>query len=108
MLNYEIALDDPKTFTAPVTLRVPLTTSPGFQVLPYECHEGNQALAQHPQRRTRRRQGGGRGAGEGPAAAKIDVARWRGPGRAGSIASASRYRAASSRFRCSHQRLMTV
>ena len=44
MLNYEIALDDPKTFTAPVELRVPLTTSPGFQVLPYECHEGNKAL----------------------------------------------------------------
>jgi hypothetical protein len=44
MLNYEIAIDDPKTFTQPVKLRVPLTTSPGFQVLPYECHEGNNAL----------------------------------------------------------------
>jgi hypothetical protein len=44
MLIADVSIDDPKTFTRPVTLRLPLTTSPGFQVLPYECHEGNRAL----------------------------------------------------------------
>jgi hypothetical protein len=44
MLNYEAAIDDPKTFTRPFKLLLPLTTQPGYQVLPYECHEGNHAL----------------------------------------------------------------
>jgi hypothetical protein len=44
MLNYEVSITDPKTFTKPVKLFLPLTTQPGYQVLPYECHEGNHAL----------------------------------------------------------------
>ncbi len=44
VLNYEVSIDDPKTFTKPVKLLLPLTTQPGYQVLPYECHEGNHAL----------------------------------------------------------------
>ena len=44
MLNYEATIDDPKTFTRPWKLLLPLTTQPGYQVLPYECHEGNLAL----------------------------------------------------------------
>ncbi len=44
VLNYDVSIDDPKTFTRPVRLRLPLTTQPGYQVLPYECHEGNHAL----------------------------------------------------------------
>jgi hypothetical protein len=44
VLNYEAAIDDPKTFTRPFKLLLPLTTQPGYQVLPYECHEGNLAL----------------------------------------------------------------
>ena len=44
VLNYEVAIDDPKTFSKPVKLLLPLTTQPGYQVLPYECHEGNHAL----------------------------------------------------------------
>jgi hypothetical protein len=43
-LNYEATIDDPKTFTRPWKLLLPLTTQPGYQVLPYECHEGNLAL----------------------------------------------------------------
>jgi hypothetical protein len=43
-LNYEVSITDPKTFTKPVKLLLPLTTQPGYQVLPYECHEGNHAL----------------------------------------------------------------
>jgi hypothetical protein len=44
VLNYEATIDDPKTFTRPWKLVLPLTTQPGYQVLPYECHEGNLAL----------------------------------------------------------------
>jgi hypothetical protein len=44
ILSYEIAIEDPNTFTRPFTLRLPLTTQPGYRVLPYECHEGNLAL----------------------------------------------------------------
>jgi hypothetical protein len=43
-LNYEATIEDPKTFTRPWKLLLPLTTQPGYQVLPYECHEGNLAL----------------------------------------------------------------
>jgi hypothetical protein len=44
VLNYEVSITDPKTFTKPVRLLLPLTTQPDYQVLPYECHEGNLAL----------------------------------------------------------------
>ena len=38
-------VDDPKTYTRPFTIRIPLISPPGFQLLPYECHEGNYMLA---------------------------------------------------------------
>jgi hypothetical protein len=44
-LKYEIYIDDPKTYTRPFTMRVPLISPPGFQLLPYDCHEGNYMLA---------------------------------------------------------------
>ena len=43
-LQYEIRIDDPKTYTRPFTMRVPLISPPGFQLLPYDCHEGNYML----------------------------------------------------------------
>ena len=43
-LQYEIQIDDPKTYTRPFTLRVPLISPAGFQMLPYDCHEGNYML----------------------------------------------------------------
>ena len=43
-LQYEIHIDDPKTYTRPFTMRVPLISPPGFQLLPYDCHEGNYML----------------------------------------------------------------
>jgi hypothetical protein len=33
-----------RTYTRPWKIFLPLTTQPGYQVLPYECHEGNLAL----------------------------------------------------------------
>jgi hypothetical protein len=43
-LLYEIHIDDPKTYTRPFTIRIPLISPPGFQLLPYDCHEGNYML----------------------------------------------------------------
>ena len=44
-INYEVTIDDPKTFTGPWTMLIPLTTQPGYLLLPYECHEGNLAMS---------------------------------------------------------------
>jgi hypothetical protein len=44
VLQYTINIDDPKTYTRPWTLSIPLVAPPGFQTLPYECHEGNGAI----------------------------------------------------------------
>src|SRR5580704_10543531 len=43
-LQYEIHIEDPQTYTRPFTIRVPLISPPGFQLLPYDCHEGNYML----------------------------------------------------------------
>ena len=43
-LRYEIHVDDPKTYTRPFTFQLPLISPPGFQLLPYDCHEGNYML----------------------------------------------------------------
>jgi hypothetical protein len=43
-LVYEIRIDDPKTYTRPFKISIPLISPPDFQLLPYECHEGNYML----------------------------------------------------------------
>jgi hypothetical protein len=44
VLRYEVIIDDPKTYTRPWRLSLPLTAPAGFFLLPYECHEGNHAV----------------------------------------------------------------
>ena len=44
VIRYTITVDDPKTYTRPWTLSLPLVSPKGFQPLPYECHEGNGAI----------------------------------------------------------------
>jgi hypothetical protein len=44
LLQYEVTIDDPKTYARPWKVSLPLTSPPGFQLLPYECHEGNYML----------------------------------------------------------------
>ena len=46
VLRYEAIVDDPTTYTARVKISIPFTSPPGYQVLPYECHEGNHAVLQ--------------------------------------------------------------
>ena len=45
VILYEARVEDPKTYTKPFTITMPLTAPPGFRILPYECHEGNYMIA---------------------------------------------------------------
>jgi hypothetical protein len=44
-IDYSVTVTDPETYTAPFTIAFPITPQPDYKVLPYECHEGNMALA---------------------------------------------------------------
>jgi len=44
MIDYEIHVDDPATFTKPWTMRMTITSQPGYQIYEYSCHEGNNAM----------------------------------------------------------------
>jgi hypothetical protein len=44
MIDYVVTVDDPRTYQAPWTFRLTLTTQPGYEVLEYSCHEGNTFL----------------------------------------------------------------
>jgi hypothetical protein len=44
VILYDVTIDDPKTYEHPFTIAIPLISPPGFQPLPYECHEGNGAV----------------------------------------------------------------
>jgi hypothetical protein len=46
LLRYEATISDPKTFTSPYTISIPYTSPKGYQLLPYDCHEGNLAVLQ--------------------------------------------------------------
>jgi hypothetical protein len=41
MIDYVVTVDDPRTFSAPWTFRLTLTTQPDYEILEYSCHEGN-------------------------------------------------------------------
>jgi hypothetical protein len=43
-VRYEITMNDPKTYEKPFTVSLPLMSPPGYQLLPYECHEGDYAV----------------------------------------------------------------
>ena len=45
MIDYELRVDDPKTYVAPWTLRMTLTQQPGYEIYEYGCHEGNRSVA---------------------------------------------------------------
>jgi hypothetical protein len=44
MIDYEIRIDDPATFTKPWTMRMTITRQPDYQIYEYGCHEGNLAM----------------------------------------------------------------
>ena len=44
-LQYEVVVDDPKTWTRPWTVAFPLQRDSGYVMYEYACHEGNYAIA---------------------------------------------------------------
>ncbi len=44
MINYELRVDDPKTYVQPWTLRMTLTQQPDYEIYEYGCHEGNRSV----------------------------------------------------------------
>jgi hypothetical protein len=46
ILQYQITITDPVTYPRPFTASLPLTPLDGGALLPYDCHEGNLAVAQ--------------------------------------------------------------
>jgi len=45
-IDYEVLVTDADTWTRPFSMAFPLTTHAGYELLPYECHEGNMMLMQ--------------------------------------------------------------
>jgi hypothetical protein len=43
-IDYEVTVEDPRVYAAPFRIALPLTPQPNYQILPYECHEGNAGL----------------------------------------------------------------
>ncbi len=44
MIEYLATIEDPVVLTAPFTLRLMITTQPGYMLYEYNCHEGNEAV----------------------------------------------------------------
>jgi hypothetical protein len=44
-VEWRVTVDDPTTWTRPWTFAMPLTRSDDEEIVPYECHEGNRAMA---------------------------------------------------------------
>lgn len=44
MIEYIATIEDPVAYTAPFTVRLMITTQPGYQTYEYSCHEGNGAV----------------------------------------------------------------
>jgi hypothetical protein len=44
ILDYRVTVDDPGTYLRPWTMELSLTSPRGYELLPYDCHEGNYGL----------------------------------------------------------------
>jgi hypothetical protein len=44
-IDYEVTIEDPKVYTKPWTLSLPLNRDESYQFFEYTCHEGNYAMA---------------------------------------------------------------
>jgi hypothetical protein len=43
-INYSVTITDPKVYTEPWTVALPLNRDPHYQMFEYACHEGNEAI----------------------------------------------------------------
>ena len=44
MIEYVVTVEDPVALAAPYTMRLMITSTPGYETYEYSCHEGNQAV----------------------------------------------------------------
>jgi hypothetical protein len=44
-IQYEVTVDDPKTWTRPWRVSFPLRRDPSYGIFEYACHEGNHAMS---------------------------------------------------------------
>jgi hypothetical protein len=44
MIDWELRVDDPRTYVAPWTFRMTLSRHAGYEIYEYGCHEGNRAV----------------------------------------------------------------
>ena len=44
VIDYSVTITDPKVYTAPWTVELPLNRDPSYVMFEYACHEGNLAL----------------------------------------------------------------
>jgi hypothetical protein len=44
VVEWTVTVDDPKTWTRPWTIQLPLKRDEGYGMFEYACHEGNYAL----------------------------------------------------------------
>src|SRR5512134_3062907 len=44
VIEYQMTVDDPETYTAPWTMQMPLKRDDGYGMFEYACHEGNLAM----------------------------------------------------------------
>ena len=43
-IEYQVTIEDPKMFTRPWTVAIPLHRNPTYQIYEYACHEGNRSV----------------------------------------------------------------
>ena len=43
-IHYQVTIDDPKVYTRPWTLAIPLERDDQYQLFEYACHEGNHSV----------------------------------------------------------------
>jgi hypothetical protein len=44
LIQYQATIDDPKTWSKPYTIEIPLELDPKYEFYEYACHEGNYSL----------------------------------------------------------------
>jgi hypothetical protein len=44
VIHYEVTIDDPKVYTRPWKVAIPLERDDQYQLFEYACHEGNHAV----------------------------------------------------------------
>jgi hypothetical protein len=43
-IDYEVTIDDPKTYARPWKVALPLNRDSEYQIFEYSCHEGNYSI----------------------------------------------------------------